>query len=63
MVAASASALAWCPLAHAWTAPSTRKWTDLVAYQDLVGRCAAGPCSRTQDSANVGSAVVSPASA
>eukprot|EP00969_Alexandrium_andersonii_P284804 12589916-Alexandrium_andersonii.AAC.1 len=31
-----------------------RRSTDLVAYQELPGLCAAGPCSRTQASATMG---------
>eukprot|EP00969_Alexandrium_andersonii_P323826 14308077-Alexandrium_andersonii.AAC.1 len=38
-------------------------WIDLVAYQELPGLCAAGPCSRTHESASVGAAAVSPAPA
>eukprot|EP00969_Alexandrium_andersonii_P092304 4075573-Alexandrium_andersonii.AAC.1 len=38
-------------------------WTDLVVYQELVGGCAAGPCSRTHESASMGTAAVSPAPA
>eukprot|EP00969_Alexandrium_andersonii_P269107 11894127-Alexandrium_andersonii.AAC.1 len=63
MASSSTSALARRPLAQAWTTPSTRKWTDLVAYQDLVGLSAAGPCSRTQESASMGTTAVSPAPA
>eukprot|EP00969_Alexandrium_andersonii_P040019 1754010-Alexandrium_andersonii.AAC.1 len=63
MVAAAASGLAWRPLAHAWTTPSTLKWTDLVAHQEPVGLWAAGPCSRTQESASMGTTAASPAPA
>eukprot|EP00969_Alexandrium_andersonii_P314688 13901558-Alexandrium_andersonii.AAC.1 len=63
MVGVAASGLLCRPFAHACTTPSTRKWTDLVAYQELPGLRAAGPCSRAQESASMATTAASPAPA